>query len=288
VSSVADVVTGEAVALDLRAAQLPSRALAFVIDVVVQAVLLVVLVWIYGAVLPDIDEAMASAVLIGTLVLVVVVWPVAWETLSHGRSLGKMAMGLRVVRDDGGPVRFRQALVRALVGFFADFWTTFGCGALFSSLFSKKNKRLGDMAAGTFVLRERTGGGRGVPFIPLHPAASAWAAELDLSGLRDDLALAARQFLARAPQLDQGVAASLGERMAMDVAAKIGAPPPPGMHPGVFLAAVLAERGRREMMRAQQQVPQMPLRPQTQESYVQPSYQEQPPPKSDGGFSAPL
>ncbi|MFF7248203.1 RDD family protein [Embleya sp. NPDC008237] len=245
---VSELVTGEAVALDLRPARLPSRAIAMVIDLSAQVALLLLAVWLVSLAVPVEDDALASALLLSIVVLVVVGWPVAWETASHGRSPGKMALGLRVVRDDGGPIRFRHALVRALLGFFVDFWTTFGCGAVFSSLASKDGKRLGDMAAGTFVVRERTPAARHLP-VPLHPAASAWATGIELSGLTDDLALAIRQFLSRRGELDPAIEASLGERLTVDTANRIGIGPPPGMHPVVYLAAVLAERQRRDWER---------------------------------------
>ncbi|MYW00144.1 RDD family protein, partial [Streptomyces sp. SID3343] len=243
-----ELVTGEAVELDLRPARLPSRALAMLIDLAAQVVLLLLAVWALAAAIPIGDDALAAAVTLLVLVAVVIGWPVAWETAAHGRTPGKMALGLRVVRDDGGPIRFRHALVRAILGFFVDFWTTSGCGAVFSSLASKNGKRLGDMAAGTLVVRERTPASRNLP-IPLHPAAAAWATGIELSGLSDGLALAVRQYLGRLDQLDPGIAASLGERLTADTAARIGLAPPPGMHPVVYLSAVLAERQRRDWER---------------------------------------
>ncbi|WP_436790952.1 RDD family protein [Yinghuangia sp. YIM S10712] len=245
-----DLVTGEAVALDLRPARLASRALAFSIDLLLQAVCLLLFAWGLGSLLSGVDPALGTATVLTVLVAVVVGWPVAWETATRGKSPGKMALGLRVVRDDGGPVRFRHSLVRGLVGVFADFWTTGGCGAVISSLASNKGKRLGDQAAGTFVVRERTPGARHVP-VAMHPAAAGWAAGLDLSGLTDDLALRARQYLGRITQLDPMVAASLGADLANQIAARIGVSPPAGVHPAEFLAAVLAERQRRAYERAQ-------------------------------------
>ncbi|UGQ09551.1 RDD family protein [Yinghuangia sp. ASG 101] len=245
-----DLVIGEAVALDLRPARLASRALAFTLDLLLQAGCLLLAVWGLGSLLSDVDEALATAVVLALLVAVVVGWPVAWETATRGKSPGKMALGLRVVRDDGGPIRFRHSLVRGLVGVFADFWTTGGCGAVISSLASTRGKRLGDQAAGTFVVRERTPGARHVP-VAMHPAAAGWAAGLDLSGLNDELALRSRQYLGRLAQLDPAVAASLGVGLAGEVASRIGVPPPTGVHPADFLAAVLAERQRRAYQRAQ-------------------------------------
>ena len=72
----------------------------------------------------------------------------------RGRSLGKMAMGLRVVSDDGGPERFRQALFRALARCI-EIWMFAGGPAVICSLVSAKGKRLGDVFAGTMVISER-------------------------------------------------------------------------------------------------------------------------------------
>lgn len=243
-----DLVTGEAVSLDLQPARLASRAIAFTLDLLMQGACLLVFGWGLGTLMTGVDPALGTAVVLVFVVAVLLGWPVGWETATRGRSPGKMALGLRVVRDDGGPVRFRHALVRGLVGIFADFWTTVGCGAVISSLASTRGKRLGDQAAGTFVVRERTPGARHVP-VAMHPAAAAWAASLDLSGLTDDLALQARQYLGRLGQLDPAVAGALGMRLATEVAARVGIPAPVGVHPAEFLAAVLAERGRRAYAR---------------------------------------
>ena len=91
---------------------------------------------------------------IATFLLVLVGGPIAVETLSHGRSLGKLACGLRVVRDDGGPIRFRHALVRGAIGV-VEILMTFGVVACVASLVSARGRRLGDVFAGTLVVRER-------------------------------------------------------------------------------------------------------------------------------------
>ncbi|MEU0516091.1 RDD family protein, partial [Amycolatopsis sp. NPDC006125] len=115
-----DLVTGEAVVLELPIAQVASRAAAFAIDVAVQAgaLLLFMLALTVSGVT---DEALLAALALSFFVLVRVGYSVLFETLGRGITLGKMAMGLRVVRDDGGPVRFRQALTRALAGAIVDF-----------------------------------------------------------------------------------------------------------------------------------------------------------------------
>ena len=242
-----DLVTGEAVVLQLRIARLASRALAVLIDLALQVLTLAVGLGILTVTLGDLDEAATAALALLWSVTVLVIWPVTVETLSRGRSIGKLAMGLRVVRDDGGPVRFRQSLVRALIGVFPDIWLSSGSVALISSLASRHAKRLGDYAAGTLVVRERVPTSRGSA-IQMPPALADWARGLDLTGLPDDLALAARQFLTRADEFDPVAARSLSERLGNAVSAHVG-PPPPAVPAWAYLSAVLAERTRRETAR---------------------------------------
>ena len=243
---------GEAVELDVRTARLPSRSLSFALDALLIGVLLVAVLLVMAAVGDDADPALAAAVSLTTTVGVFVGYPLLWETLTRGRSPGKYAMGLRVVRTDGGPIVFRHALARALAGFIVDF----GLLSLFTGLIgvvvsasSARGQRVGDLLAGTIVVRERVPrtGLDGLP--PPDPALAAWATGCELSRLPDDLALAARQFLVRAPQLAGSVRLALADRLAADVAARVAPPPPPGVPAEAYLAAVLGERHRREVRR---------------------------------------
>jgi len=196
------------------------------------------------------DTALGVAVSLLVTVAVLVGYPVTAETLSRGRTLGKLALGLRVVRDDGGPVQFRHALVRGLAGFFVDFWALglAGAVAVFVSLSSAKGKRVGDLLAGTVVIRER------MPSAPpavvlMPPRLAGWASSLDLSRLPDDLALAMRNYLARRGDFSITAAETLGWRLAAEVGQHIGAPVPWGVPVADYLSAVLAERRAREHAR---------------------------------------
>ncbi|NKQ57350.1 RDD family protein [Amycolatopsis sp. K13G38] len=237
--------TGDAVVLELRLARLASRGLAFALDVLVQAVLLVALVLVVVLAGPD-DGALRAAVLLSVLVLVRVGYPVLFETLTGGRTLGKMAFGLRVVRDDGGPIRFRQALTRGLAGAIVDFGPVpvWSIVALVVSLCSSKSKRVGDFLAGTVVVQERAPE-TPAPMISMPPMLMTWAQGLELSGLPDDLALAARQYLGRYSALRPDARDALGYRLTHEVASWIGTPPPPEVPPWMYLMAVLAERRNR-------------------------------------------
>ncbi|MEU0057527.1 RDD family protein [Streptomyces sp. NPDC006334] len=244
-----ELVTGEAVALELRPARLPSRALAVLLDLLVVIAGYVVVSVALLAATASLDEAARTAVAIASFLLLLVGVPIAVETLSHGRSLGKLACGLRVVRDDGGPIRFRHALVRGALGV-VEILLTAGVVACVASLVSARGRRLGDVFAGTLVVRERVPVAR-TGFLPPPPP---WLARrfsgLDLSAVPDGLWLEIRQYLGRMDQLDPRVGRTIAERLAGDLAARTGAQVPPGVSAAAFLAAVVHERRDREARRA--------------------------------------
>lgn len=255
------LVSGEAVELDIRVARAGSRVPALLIDILIQGLLFYVLVMLGGLLLGllmlsglvMVDGTLARGLMLVLVVVVLIGYPAAMETLTRGRTVGKLVLGLRVVRDDGGPIRFRQALTRALVGASLEWpglllppltWLA----SLWMMIAHPHGKRLGDLAAGTIVIHERTPEAWGwVPAMPPHLA--GWARTLDLVGLDDDLALAVRHFLARNRHLKEPARSRLGYQLASQVAAVTNPPPPPGTPGWAYLAAVLAERHRRAALR---------------------------------------
>jgi len=246
---VSELVTGEAVTLELRPARLPSRALAVLLDLIVAIAAYVGVTVALTFSTASLDVAAQVAVSIAAFVLVLVGGPIAVETLSHGRSLGKLAFGLRVVRDDGGPIRFRHALVRGAIGVI-EILMTFGVVACIASLVSARGRRLGDVFAGTLVVRERVSSGQTAFVPPPPPWLTGRFAELDLSGVPDGLWLAIRQYLTRMQQLDPQVGWAMAQRLTTDLVARTGAPAPQGVPPAAYLAAVVQERQARDVRRA--------------------------------------
>lgn len=246
-----DLVTGEAVALELPAAGVAVHAVSGAIDVVATLLLL----WAASAVAvvatAGSDEALASTAMLLAVVLALLVLPTTLETLSRGRSLGKLALGLRTVRDDAGPIGFRHAFTRALVGV-VEIWLLFGIPALVSGLVSAKGKRLGDYAAGTYVVRERVR--MTIPPPPaMPPALAGWAVGADIARLPDGLAMAVRQFLGRAAGLSPASRASIAAELQAEVLRHVAPPPPAGSHPEMVLTAVIADRRRRDGQRLQRE-----------------------------------
>ncbi|MEV0382239.1 RDD family protein [Nonomuraea sp. NPDC050643] len=247
-----EVVTGDAVVVEVRVAQMPSRALAIIIDMALQLTALIAAYAILGAFAWVTDPAMFAAVMIVLFVLVMVGYPVIFESLSRGRSLGKLALGLRVVSDDGSPERFRQALFRGLAGV-VEFWMLSGAPALIASLVSQRGKRLGDVFAGTIVISERGPRESGQALV-MPPQLAGWAATLELSQLPDEVTQAARQYLARWHDLAPQIQHDMGVRIATQVASFVSPSAPAGVPPHAYLSAVLAERRRREQARFAQRM----------------------------------
>jgi uncharacterized RDD family membrane protein YckC len=249
------LVSGEAVELDVRVARLGSRVLAFGIDFVILLIVAMVVGFITTLFMASIassgvvDEALAAALFVIDMVVVFVGVPAAVETVTKGRSAGKAAVGLRVVRDDGGPIRFRHALLRATCGLAVEFPGLLLPGLTWFAvlgvmLIHPSGKRFGDLSAGTIVIHERTAEAR--IWAPVMPAGLAgWAAVTDLTSLDDDLALAIRHFLARNHEIAEPARTKLGLSLAGELNSFVTPPPPPGTPGWAFLAAVLAERYRR-------------------------------------------
>ncbi|MGH8904487.1 MAG: RDD family protein [Egibacteraceae bacterium] len=244
------IVTPEAVPLEFDAAHLGSRFVAMLTDSLVQWALFFVL-FIAGGLLGEAGALRGIPDWLGitlvTLLFFGVVWgyPVGMETFWRGRTLGKAAMGLRVVTVEGAPIGFRHAAIRAAVGL-VDFHLTFGFAAVLSVLLTKRQQRLGDLAAGTLVVRERTGAGEptAITFTVPH-GAEAYAATLDVSGLSARDYATIRQFLLRAADLDPSSRAALAGGLATPVARRLHHDVPADISAELFLRCVAARYQQR-------------------------------------------
>jgi uncharacterized RDD family membrane protein YckC len=239
-----ELVTGEAVALDLRATSFVLRAAGAIIDwfVYLGGYIAIVLVFAGPATQLGLDQAILTALALALLVICIVVIPVAVETLSQGKSLGKLAVGARIVRDDGGSIGFRHAFIRALTGVL-ETYMSFGGFAAIVALLNRRAKRLGDLVAGTYSQNERvsrfTPPVFGVP-IPLQ----TWALTADVARMPDALARRVATFLAEAGGFTPDTRQRLSRSLADEVAAYVS--PVPTSDAELFLAAVASLRRDRE------------------------------------------
>ncbi|MEV5647950.1 RDD family protein [Nocardia sp. NPDC052254] len=246
----AEFTTGEAVSLQLPIARIPIRAAAFAIDLLLQLVLGVLLLTVIVAVLFQLepDGAWIDVAALVTMITVVAGYPIVSETLMRGQTVGKLALGLRVVRSDGGPIDFRHALTRGLAAALVDFWNLGGFGfvAVVTSLCSPRARRVGDILAGTVVVSDRAP--IPVPALAVAPPWLVdWVARLDLSGLTEELALPVRQYLTRYSDLTPQVQVNLGTALVIAVCEQLRVVAPPGYPPLQILGAIIGERQRRTL-----------------------------------------
>jgi uncharacterized RDD family membrane protein YckC len=238
--------TGEAVSLDLHPTGFVLRALGALIDFFTYAILywaILIAVFMAASSLGT-EEAVLFALAIVTFVVCFVGIPMTVETITKGKSLGKLAIGGRIVRLDGGSINFRHAAIRALTGVF-EFYTfpLFGGTAALFGLLTPRTQRLGDLAAGTYCQYERVSG-TVLPLFGIPYELAEWARIVDVARMPTQLSRRIGQFLGQASQYDAGRRARLAEELAAE-ARQFVAPVPP-VSAELFLAGVTVVRRERE------------------------------------------
>ena len=242
------IATPEGVDVELSLAGLGSRLGAALIDRIIQLGLVLGLV--VGVMLPSMAAGSASVFMwVGALFFILYFlvefgYHVLFETMWSGRTPGKRALSLRVLRTDGIPIRFREAAVRALVLLLDGPLSAYAVGTI-CILVSSRNQRVGDIVAGTVVVRERSGGRSGTSAaFDVRTAVPDAAATWDVGGVSDTDLSTLRRFLERrdglSPDARTRLAAELAWRMRPRVA---GAVPP--MEDEAFIEAVVAVKSRR-------------------------------------------
>jgi uncharacterized RDD family membrane protein YckC len=239
-----ELLTGEAVALDLRPTGIVLSAAGAAIDFLVYGGAYVILLVIFVTIAAQARSESAVYGIVATVALVgcLVVAPAAVELLSRGKSLGRLAVGARIVRDDGGAIGLRHAAIRALSGLLEVFLTLGGL-ALVVGLLAPRSKRLGDLIAGTYSQYERVAKLPAATF-GLPAQLVTWATVADVARMPDGLSRRISQFLAQAPRLDPGRRAAQAASLAQEASAFVSPVPP--VAPELFLAGVAVVRRGRE------------------------------------------
>lgn len=241
------IITGEAVVLQLRPASFVLRAVGCFIDYLVYVIGLVASLVLLEKLASGFDVAAIQAVVILVVVLWMVAVPVLVETLTRGKSLGRLVMGLRIVRDDGGSIRFRHAFIRAMLALL-EILALFGSLALLVSFANERGKRLGDMLAGTYSMRERRK--PVAPLVlPVPQQLRPWAELADVGRIPDPLAVRIARFIRQAPSMAPASREQVAATLASDLQPHVSPAPPVGCPPEQFLAAVVAERRDRDHRR---------------------------------------
>lgn len=236
--------TGEAVALTLRPTGFVLRAAGAAIDFIVYFGAYIAIILTLFTLVGSAGAEAAAYGIIGVVALVfcTVVAPVTVEVLTRGRSLGKLVVGARIVRDDGGAIGLRHAAIRGLVGSL-EVYSTFGGLAAIVGLVTPRTKRFGDLIAGTYSQYERVSGAPPAVFGVPGPLVT-WAQTADVARMPDAVSRRVSQFLAQANRMDPPRRQYLAAQLASEVSAYVS--PLPSVEPELFLAGVTVVRRDRE------------------------------------------
>ena len=229
------VLTPERVSLQYDIAGIGSRGAAALVDTAIQALALsVVLIGLAATQRSAGFSTGSGALLIGLFALAVFLvtagYFMLFEILWSGQTPGKRLVGVRVIRENGYPIRPVDAVIRNLVRIVDWLPGVYGVGVL-TMLLNKRSRRLGDFASGTIVVRE---GARGTG----APARTADLTEPRGYALSNSDATLVRDFLLRRGGMRPRARAELAQRLAASVAQRYGLPLE--SDPEAFLEALAA------------------------------------------------
>jgi uncharacterized RDD family membrane protein YckC len=217
------VVTPEAVPLDLDVAGLGSRGIAIAIDMAIQLAAFLVIAFVMAAIHPSGT--------VGAIVFIISAPTIFWgyfflfEGLWHGRTPGKRTQHLRAARTDGQPMSGAQMAVRNLVRI-VDFLPAYYAVGCIAIVVSKRSQRLGDLAAGTLVIREPK------PFVPRPmdalppPPALGQPDRIDVTGMTEAHYQLLRSYLERRATLDPVARVQVAREIAAAIAPVVRTPEP--------------------------------------------------------------
>ncbi|TPW13027.1 MAG: hypothetical protein FD127_2284 [Acidimicrobiaceae bacterium] len=259
------IVTPEAVVLELETAGLASRVCAGLIDLAIQLGALLVasfVIVLVGGLMRDAGESFVQTAFAVTITLILLGYPVVMETLWRGRTLGKMWMGLRAITVDGSPITARHATLRMMGGLVDKLLPPGGVtGALFV-LGTRRHQRVGDLLAGTIVIRDPQR--LALPpalWFPVPFGCGAYADSLDPTAMTVEQYTVLRAFLMRVHELRPDARHSVALALADRTAAVIGHQRPTQVHPETFILCAVARYQRRNFARPQPGAALAPPRP---------------------------
>ncbi len=240
------IVTPDAVVLELETAGFSSRLLAGLIDLAVMAgiylaVIIAVFLGFGGA-----DDSTLQTMAIVLSVLLIFGYPIAFETWTRGRTPGKSALRLRAVTTEGAPITVRDATLRSMGGVVDKLLPPGGITGVLFVLFTPRHQRVGDLIAGTIVVRDPR---QYVPapalwFSPPY-GLEAYAETIDPTAITVEQYTVVRSFLTRVSSLGPDARAALATDLADRLATRIHHRRDPYVAPEAFLLCVMARYQRR-------------------------------------------
>jgi uncharacterized RDD family membrane protein YckC len=229
------IATPEGINLELVLAGLGSRFIARLLDTLIQAV--VILALVYGAYVAS-AAGFVKAIVIVLSFLVFFFYDVPFDVLNSGRTPGKAAAGVRVVGRNGEPVGFLASMTRNVLRI-ADFLPGLYVAGVVTIVLTSHGQRLGDLAAGTYVARVKFAGTDAAP-APISVPVDA-VATWDVSAVGPQEIATIRHFLDRRLALPWPVRSHFGTALAAGVAPKV-AGAPYGAHPEYLLEGIIVAK----------------------------------------------
>jgi uncharacterized RDD family membrane protein YckC len=243
------IITPEAVVLELETAGIASRVFSGAIDAMVQAVIFIVLTLLMLLALSGgggADTATAQAIAGALLFAVIFLYPAISEMATRGRTLGKAALGLRVVTIEGAPIRFRHAAIRSMGGIVDKWLPPGGLVGAFFVLGTPSRQRIGDLLAGTLVIRDPNRTALPIGFwFSAPPGLEPFAATIDPTAFTVDQYTIVRAFLMRTRELSPAARYSVALDLATRTERLLRIERPAQVHPEAFLLCVIARYQRR-------------------------------------------
>ena len=209
--------------------------MAAFVDVVIRVVVLTAVFGVLAAL--GAGQALLGIVLVLGVFFALFGYDIAFEVWAGGRTPGKRWSGLRVLVANGQPVSFGPSAVRNLMRII-DIWATLLIAGTVSILMTARNQRLGDLAGGTIVVRERRDRGM------MASLSTAFGAppSIDVTAVSASELAAIRDFLARRERLTTASRARVSQVLADSVAPRVGGLVPSALPPEQLLEMILAAK----------------------------------------------
>ncbi|HNJ97097.1 MAG TPA: RDD family protein [Ilumatobacteraceae bacterium] len=236
------IVTPEAVVLELETAGVASRALAGLLDLAIQIGLMMVLMIVAN--LSGLVDSSANTALAIVIAITLMGYPVLLESLWRGQTIGKRTLGLRAITVEGAPVRLRHVMLRMMGGLVDRFLPPVGVTGVLFVLGTSRHQRVGDLLAGTIVIRDpsRTNLPAAVWF-PVPPGMEQYAATIDPTAMTDAHYTVIRSFLMHNRELTPDARYALAGDLAQRIATVLHHDPG-RVHPESYLLCVISRYQR--------------------------------------------
>ncbi|WP_124054142.1 RDD family protein [Arcanobacterium ihumii] len=242
-----EIITGEAVALEMPSATVVTRLSSAVIDATVYLIPLIYTEYQLSIYSGNFSGATVNTLNVLTLVLWLWIIPALVTGLSRGLSLGRILTSTRIVRLDGGTLTIRQAFIRSAVAIIEG-WLTCYAIAFFVMLFNNRAQRLGDLNAGTYVVRWPKGRKTDYKFT-LAPNLATWADVVQTREAPSGLLLNISNHFHAAKKMEPQARKDQAMVLAAATENYVAPPPPWGTDPEDFISAFVLIRHQVEFER---------------------------------------